>query len=451
MSIPGFFQFCVLIVTLSAVSFSSQAKEQQLNIQQAVDLALSQNYLLAAEQAGVDAAQAGALRAKRLRWPTVTASSSILRTDSPLQVFGTKLEQSRVSSDDFSPANLNNPEAVSYFQTRLEVTAPVYSGGAIAAGQQIAGALADASVAAQKGLEQKVIFEVIKAYSETLQAEAQISALKKARYAAKNHQQTTQALLNKGMVIPSDLMDADVHLLDVNVTLTQAKHESARAEDRLRDLLGIDFETPLSLELFELQENPDENSSADWIRWAITHRPDLIVLQQQFKASKSSLVERHSAFKPHVAVKAIQSWNSDSIAIENRNTTLAGVVEWNLFSGGADKAALDVATAQSMQLRYQIQGKKQQIRREVMDAVRQLSEAQYRKQAREQALKQAEEALRIRTLRHDQGLENTTDLLMSQAQADSVRAEYIRSGFDVTLARAALFMAAGKLTPEVVQ
>ncbi len=451
MSIPGFFQFCVLIISLLAISFSSQAKEQTLNIQQAVDLALSQNYLLAAEQAGVDAAQAGALRAKRLRWPTVTASSSILRTDSPLQVFGTKLEQSRVSSDDFSPANLNNPEAVSYFQTRLEISAPIYSGGAIAAGQQIAGALADASVAAQKGLEQKVIFEVIKSYSETLQAEAQIYAIKKARHAAKNHQQTTEALLNKGMVIPSDLMDADVHLLDVSVTLTQAKHERARAEDRLRDLLGVDFGTPLFLEFFELQEDANENSSADWIRWATTYRPDLIVLQQQFKASKSSLVERHSAFKPHVAVKAIQAWNSDAIAIENRNTTLAGVVEWNLFSGGADKAALDVATAKSMQLRYRIQGKKQQIRREVKDAVRQLSEAQYRKQAREKALKQAEEALRIRTLRHDQGLENTTDLLMSQAQADSVRAEYIRSGFDVTLARAALFMAAGKLTPEVVQ
>ncbi len=436
---------------LSLVSFASQASEQTLTIQQAIDLALSQNYRLAAEQAGVDAAQSRALRAERLRWPTVTAYSAVSRTDSPLHSFGSKLEQARISANDFDPDNLNDPDAITNFQTRLEIAAPIYSGGAITAGQQRAEALADASVAAKQGLEQKVIFEVIKAYSETLQAESQISATQKAHQAAKNHQKTTEALLNRGVVIQSDLMDADVHLLDVNITLTQAKHAHARAKDRLRDLLGLDFETGLLLEPFELQIDFEEGDVTDWVQWASVHRYDLKALQEKMKASQSTIIERRSAFKPQVAVKDIQSWNSDSIAIENGNTTLAGVVEWNLFSGGADKAALDVAAAQSTQLRYQLQDKQQQIRREVMDASRQLSEAQYRRQARQQALKQAEEALRIRTLRHDQGLENTTDLLMSQAQADSVRAEYIRSGFDVTLTQAALFMAAGKLTSEVVQ
>ncbi len=435
----------------SIVSFAPQASEQKLTIQQAVDLALSQNYLLAAEQARVDAAQSAALGAERSRWPTITAYSAISRTDSPLQAFGSKLEQSRISANDFDPSNLNNPDAVTNFQTRLEIAAPIYSGGAITAGQQRAGALADATVAARQGLEQRIIFEIIKTYSEALQAEAQISATQKAYQAAKNHQQTTQAMLEKGIVIQSDLMDADVHLLNVNVTQTQAKHARARAEDRLRDLLGVDFETELLLESFELQIDFNAVDITDWLQWASVHRSDLKVLQEQMNASQSTIVERRSAFKPQVAVKAVQSWNSDSIAIENGNTMIAGVVEWNLFSGGADKAALDVATAQSAQLRYQLQDKQQQIRREVMDASRQLSEAQYRKQARKQALKQAEEALRIRTLRHDQGLENTTDLLMSQAQADSVQAEYIRSGFDVTLAQAALFMAAGKLTSEVVQ
>ncbi len=447
----GSIRFYFFIITLLIAPSASQANEQKLTIQQAIDLALNQNYLLAAEQAGVDAAQTGALRAKRLRWPTVTAYSAISRIDSPLQAFGSKLEQSRISASDFDPDNLNRPDAITNFQTRLEIVAPIYRGGAIAAGQQRAGALADASVAAKQGLQQQIIFEVIKTYSETLQAEAQISATQKAYRAAKNHQKTTQALLDKGVVIPSDLMDADVHLLDVNITLTQAKHARARAEDRLRDLLGIDFETSLLLKPFELEVVFDESEIANWVQWASVHRPDLKVLQEQMKASQSTIVERRSAFKPQVAVKAVQAWNSDSIAIENGNTMLAGVVEWNLFSGGADKAALDVASAQAAQLRYQLQDKQQQIRREVVDASRQLSEAQYRKQARAQALKQAEEALRIRTLRHDQGLENTTDLLNSQAQADSVRAEYIRSGFDVTLAQAALFMAAGKLTSEVVK
>ncbi len=447
----GSIRFYFFTLVLFIVSFAPQANEQKLTIQQAIDLALSQNYLLAAEQAGVDAAQAGVLRAERSRWPTVTAYSSISRTDSPLQAFGSKLEQSRISANDFDPDNLNNPDAVTNFQTRVEIVAPVYRGGAIAAGQQRAGALADARVAARQGLQQQIIFEVIKAYSETIQAEAQISATQKAYQAAKNHQKTTQALLEKGIVITSDLMDADVHLLDVNIALTQSKHAQARAEDRLRDLLGVGVETQLELEHFELQIDFDEHKITDWVQWATTHRSDLIALQQQIKASQSTIAERRSAFKPQVAIKAAQSWNSDSIAIENGNTMIAGVVEWNLFSGGTDRAALDVAIAQSSQLRYQLQDKQQQIRREVMDAARQLSEARYRKQAREQGLKQAEEALRIRTLRHDQGLENTTDLLMSQAQADSVRVEFIRSGFDVTLAQAALFMAAGKLTPEIVQ
>ncbi|MCF6236694.1 MAG: TolC family protein [Gammaproteobacteria bacterium] len=447
----NYFRFSFFILMLSIVSFAPQANEQKLTIQQAVDLALSQNYLLAAEQARVDAAQLTALGAERSHWPKITAYSTISRTNSPLQAFGSKLEQSRISASDFDPNNLNNPDAITNFQTRLEIAAPIYNGGAITAGRQRAAAFANSSIAAKQGLEQQIIFEVIKAYGETLQAEAQISATQKAYQAAKNHQKTTQALLEKGMVIPSDLMDADVHLLDVNIALTQSKHARARAEDQLRDLLGMDFEAQFSLEPFELEVLFDKSDVADWVQWASVHRSDLKVLQEQMKASQSTVVERRSAFKPQVAVKAVQSWNSDSMAIENGNTTLVGVVEWNLFSGGSDKAALDVATAQTSQLRYRLQDKQQQIRREVMEASRQLSEAKYRREAWQKALSQAEEALRIRTLRHDQGLENTTDLLNSQAQADSVRAEYIRAGFDVTLAQAALFMAAGKLTSEVVQ
>jgi len=80
-----------------------------------------------------------------------------------------------------------------------------------------------------------------------------------------------------------------------------------------------------------------------------------------------------------------------------------------------------------------------------------LDESKARDVSEAEALKQSEESLRIKSLRYAQGLSKTSDLLDAQVQVDSTRLSSIRARYDVTIAQAALQLAAGTLNEGVIQ
>jgi outer membrane protein TolC len=98
-----------------------------------------------------------------------------------------------------------------------------------------------------------------------------------------------------------------------------------------------------------------------------------------------------------------------------------------------------------------VEDKRQQIYNEVNQAWRSLNIAEVRLTSEAEALKQTSESLRIKSLRHRQGLEKTSDLLDAQARADASKVAHIRATYDFMIAKAALLLASGTLTEEVVQ
>ncbi len=429
------------------MSVSVSAEVLRLDLSQAAALAFQQNKLLAAERTGIEAASAGIEQADARFWPSVTASTGVVRTDSALNSFGFKLLQQQTAAADFDPLRLNNPDYVTNVQTRIEVNAPIYQGGALRAAKARAVKSLQAAKMGVEARKQKLLYDVIAAYTRVFQSKAQVVAAQKSYEAAQKHLKTTQALKRKGMVINSDVMDTNVHRLNAQIALTQAKNAYARSLDELGRLLNLPADTELQLEqppiLDTLSEDP--RSLADW---AAQNRPDIKALLKQNQASLAAIDERDAAFKPQLSVQLAKEWNSENFDLENDNTTLAAQLQWNLYAGGGDRAAVSAARARQLKIQYQIEDKQYEIRNAVIDAARLLEEAIQRQHVKQQAQQQSKEALRIRTLRHAQGLEKTVDLLASQAQLDVSRAEAIRATYDVTLARAALLLSAGKLTKE---
>ncbi len=445
--IPFRISLGLVLCLLSTQLFADVVK---LNLSQALALALTQNKLLAAEQAGLDAAGAGVTQAQAHFWPKVTASSGVVRTDSALNVFGFKMLQQNVSSTDFNPDALNDPALTNNIQNRIDIQASVYQGGATQAAKRRAEQSFEAAKMSMAARKQKLLFDVIAAYNRVFQSEAQVTAAQKAYEAAQKHLKTTESLQRKGVVINSDVMDTNVHRLNARITLNQAKNAYQRSLDELRRLLNIKAATELRLEqpptLSELPQ--DAAALADW---AANNRPDIVAMQHQNKAAKAAIDERSAAFKPQLSVQLSQEWNSENFDLENQNKTLAAKLSWNIFAGGGDKAAISAARAQALKHQYQIDDKRYAIRNEVLHRARLLNEAVQRQHVKQQALEQATEALRIRSLRHQQGLEKTSDLLASQAQLDASRADAIRATYDVNIVRAALLLAAGKLTQEDIK
>lgn len=417
-----------------------------MDLQSAVQRALEHNASLQAEQAGLEMAEADMQRANGRLWPRVSVITGVSRTDSPMGVFGSKLLQQRATTADFVPSTLNYPAAYTNYQSRIQVEMPLFRGGALWAGRNRAESSFQAGEALVEAASQKLIFEVVQAYSEVFQARSRLAAAEKSYEAANRLYDNAKALSAKGVVIRSDVMDANVHVLNARVQKVQAEHAVAHTEDVLRHLLGMPAGA-LALEHQPKLHMPGQNLDA-LLDWAENNRPDVKAMQAKVEAAESGVTEGRAGFLPQVDVVASQEWNHNRPGLKHGNTSVAGVMSWNVFAGGADKAEWQRAQAGLAKARYRLLDQRQQVRLEVMDAWRNQQEAHYRLLAQEQARTQAEESFRILSLRYEQGLEKTSELLTAQARLDAAEAMAIRARFDTTIAEAAVMLAAGKLSPE---
>jgi outer membrane protein TolC len=99
------------------------------------------------------------------------------------------------------------------------------------------------------------------------------------------------------------------------------------------------------------------------------------------------------------------------------NAYLAGVqLSWNIFSGNKTKNIITTQTLELNKLKDQLVQQKDQSQVELNKALRDLTDANFEVKQQEKAIEQASEALRILQNRYEQGLANTTDLLMATTQ-----------------------------------
>jgi len=439
----------MLLTSLLLVAAHGEAAEIT-TLRQSVDYAVQHNRLLAANGSAIVQARAGQDIAAGRFMPRVDLSTGVVRTDAPSSYFGTRLNQQKITAADFSPAFLNNPGYINNYQTRLNVSMPLYQGGALWAGKRQAEHQSRSAVMSHASMQQQIIFQTIQAYARTRQAQAFIIAMKSAVKAAEKRYRDTLALQKRGVLIDSDVMDAHVHLLRSRLQFKQAGNVRASAMDALQRVLGVDDAGILRVQ-GDVQLSDITGSLDELVQHALTQRPDLQALEAAAQASRAEVDQKRAAFLPQVHLVAGQEWNASTPSLKNRNTMIGATVSMNLFAGGGDKARMRATRSKTIALELKIADQKQQIRNDVAQAWRMLDENRARHASEQQALKQSEESLRIKSLRFKQGLSKTSDLLDAQSQVDQTRLSSIRAGTDVTIAQAALFLACGSLQEGVVQ
>jgi outer membrane protein TolC len=184
---------------------------------------------------------------------------------------------------------------------------------------------------------------------------------------------------------------------------------------------------------------------------APSRRMDLKALEESLQAANAAMDGARSGYLPEVYLTAAQEWNSPTVGLRHGNSMLGAVVKMNLFAGGADRARIQAAVAGQSSVEARIENKKLQIANEIRQAWRAVQIADKQVRTRREALIQRKESLRIKEIRHQQGLETTSELLDAQARLDTARENNIRAGYDAVLARVALLLASGNLNEGVVK
>ncbi|MGD0471331.1 MAG: TolC family protein [Terriglobales bacterium] len=428
---------------------SSQAPPEPspLSLQQAASIALEKNPLRKAAVADTKAASAGVREAQSFLMPHVTFSELGTRGNDPIYVFGTKLRQQRFTTSDFDLNQLNTPRPFGNFTTRFGGTWTLFDSFASWHGVSRATEMNHAAVHQLERTDQEILFRVVQSYYGLLLATKQVEVADQAEQTAKSIMERSQARFDSGVVVESDLLSAKVRLASREQELIRARNNLELARAQLNTAMGVPVDAlyqpvdPLG------ERNLAFPTLADVEQKALTSRPDLKRIESEQSAQQLSVAIAKSSFGPRL--NAFAGWEMDNptlLAGGGGNNWLGGVeLQFDLFEGGAKRAALSRERAIAEKMAALKQAANDAVRMEVRQAYYDLDSNRQQVGVARTTIAQAQESLRINQDRYEGGLITITDLLGAEEAARRSQTDYWQAVYQFHISSANLELASGTL------
>jgi outer membrane protein TolC len=441
-------QLAVVVLCATGTIFSQAPPEASpLSLQQAARIALEKNPLRKAAVADTKAASAGVREAQSFLMPHVTFSELGTRGNDPIYVFGTKLRQQRFTTSDFDLNQLNTPRPFGNFTTRFGGTWNLFDSFASWHGVSRAKEMNTASTHQLERTDQEILFRVVQAYYGVLFAAKQLEVSDQAEKTAKSIMDRSQARYESGVVVESDLLSAKVRMASREQELIRARNNLELARAQLNTAMGVPADA-----LYQPADPLAEPTLAfpslgEMEQKALTSRPDLKRIESEQSAQQLSVAIAKSSFGPRL--NAFAGWEMDNptlLAGGGGNNWLGGVeLQFDLFEGGAKRAALSRERAIAEKMAALKQAANDAVRMEVRQAYYDLDSSRQQVGVARTTIAQAQESLRINQDRYEGGLITITDLLGAEEAARRSQTDYWQAVYQFHISSANLELASGTL------
>lgn len=398
---------------------------KSLSLDEALELAKNNNLSARSAEAREKAAQGAYRMTNSVFLPGLAVSHTGVKTNDPLSTFGFKLKQETVTEADFNPATLNDPDAIENYNTKIELQQPILNIDGLYA-RKAARNQYEAMALQSDRAHQQVRYEVKRAYFQVELAQSAVKVIQQSVEVAGEALKLTKDNEAQGFVKHADVLEASVRFEERRDQLKEAENQKQSATEYLAHLLGIDLGTNILL----TDSMTREPSLFTWNVGSVEleQRSDLKAMQKQIAAGEHMLHSEKMKFIPRLNAFGAYEWNDREILGMSASNYLVGAsLSWDLFSGYKNMGSIQQAGAQLEEAEYQYQDYLSQSQMQLNNAKRKLELSFQQIQSGKLAKEQAEESLRIRTNRFEQGLEKTTDLLMAEALASKKNLEYIQS------------------------
>ncbi len=427
------------------LSNGADAQSPKLDLEMAVSRAMTSDPQIRASRTRSKIAGERIEEARSGWQPTVEFNQSFARSNNPVFVFSSLLEQGRFGAANFSLKSLNDPDGMNNFRASVSVRMPIFdqrqtqSGVARAKNEQEA---ADLKIEA---VSQKMKFDVIKTYFGVILADELLKAADAAVRSAKENSRKTRDFVNVGLVAESDSLVANVELANVEQQMLEAQSAVVTTRAALNIAVG---ERPTAM--YELIGNLQERyfpveESSELVSIALRQRPDF---KQALLAIKDTREKTHSVRNqklPRVDAFANFGHSSPYIANGISDYTVGLSLSYTLFDPGRrsriEQSVLseNVASAEEARLRNQIT-------LEVITAEQSYRTAGAKIYVSIKTVSQAEEALRILQDRYKSAISTFDAVLRAEAALLRAKHELLKAKYEYYVSYASVLLATGRLT-----
>ena len=409
----------VLFLLLLLGSYSFSQSEQLISKQEVFEKVVANNNNIKISEQDVLMAKGDYNQTNAILLPEISISHTGVTTTNPLMAFGSKLNQEILTANDFNPDLLNNPSRIDDYSTIIEIKQPLINVDGIFQ-RKAAKAKLQAITLKSERTKDYINFEVEKAYMQLQLAYKTVEVLEKAKSSALENKRIADNSFKQGYLQRADVLSVEVRVTDIENQLQNAKSNIKNASNYLSVLMNDTSYSILkpidNLEVVqtEVLDNSLSEDRADIQAMKLSSD----AYNQMYKADKSSFLPRLNAFGSY-------ELHDDKMFQGDANGYLVGAqLSWTLFEGSKRIGKAQKSKAEYEKSKLNFEQYKAQSQVELYSVNRMLQDAKNKLELSQLALEQSQESLRIRTNRFKEGLEKTSDLLMSETQYAQKQLEY---------------------------
>lgn len=399
-------------LSLNATAAVAQDSVKNLSLQQAIQEMLNNNSGIRQAKFDEGIANANYKQTDAIFLPQVGVSYSAMTTNDPLNAFGFKLQQRSITANDFNPDLLNQPDRTSNFLAKVEVQQPLVNIDML---YMRKGAQLQTQVYRYKTERTKeyLIFEVQKAYLQLQLAYNGVRVVEESLQNVKSVYTFTDNYFKQGLLQKSDLLNVQVKVTTVESNLAKAQSNVKNASDYLSLLMG---QQPTTI-YKTVDETQMATQSLDKTLKISGSRLDFMAMNKAIDAYGMMIKSSKMSYLPKLNAFGNYQYNDRQLTGFGANSYFAGLqLSWDVFKGNKTKNTITVQTLERDKLSEQLAQQRDQSQLELNKAYRDLADASFEIEQNQLAIEQASESLRILKNRYQQGLVNTTDVLMAQTQ-----------------------------------
>jgi len=438
---------------------------KQYDFTEVLQKTLENNKDLKSKRLNIDIAKEQLKAAQSMDFGKLSISETYMSTDNAMYAFATKLASRKATFRDFGfadflagmgslPANanglldtvpneLNKPKAINSFDTAISFEVPIFTGFKIHHAKEMAALQVKANEVKILRDEKLLAKETLSAYNGAVAAKHYIEAAKKGKETTASFVKMSKDFLAAGMVVKSDVLQAESYDAQVNAKLIEANNMYQLALAYLRFLSSDESVTDVGG--FENVGVTSKDSLENLKKEALTKREDFKWMDYNVKTMQSKVGFESADKYPMVGLQAKYGFNDTKFSVsDDKSYYLVGIgASYTLFDGGKRAADAQKAKVELMQTKNYYEYMRDGIALEV--------EKNYLNYQAKQAVivekikskEFSEEVVFSVSEMYKNGLTPMANLLLKESEAAKARAELIGAKYDEAMAAAELRLSLG--------
>jgi outer membrane protein TolC len=425
--------FLVALLAVLMAPEDGRAQERTITLAEALSEARRESHDVRAARSRAEAARYAEDAAGAFLLPTLALEAGAIRSNDPVAAFGGRLRQGRFTQEDFDPARLNHPDALTDWSGAVGAAWAPLDPAALS-GRTASRADAAAASLGASWAERAAAFRAEIRYMEAVGAGQRLASADAALAAATEVTRLVELRHREGLLTDADVLQARA----AREAARAGRIDALRALGDARERLAVTLAWPEGM--IPVPTDTAFSGALSPAEGNVASRADLQASALSVDAAAARAAQARRARLPRLEGFArLETHSMEAFSGIERDWTVGVQVRIPLFAGFALSSRARAAAALRDAAGREHEARLRQASADLAETRRAVESARHGTQAAQAAAEAASEAARLMRRRFEEGLTTTADLLGAEAQVAELRAGAIqaRLGLQMLVARLA--------------